>query len=435
MKPALLISALTLAAASILHADPVRVALKPIADGLTSPLSLVPLPDGAMLLVDQPGQLRVLGPDGTLRPEPVLSLTHRLSAINHGAFDERGLIDVALHPQFAKNRRIFVTYTAPRRPSAPPDWDCTLRLAEFTLPAGDPVRADASSEKVLLEVDKPFANHNSGRLAFGPDGFLYLGVGDGGNAHDQGKRPETGNGQNLQTLLGKILRLDVDHPAGGKAYSIPSDNPFADGRDGLPEIYAYGLRNPWGLSVDRGGAQELFVADVGQDLFEEVDIIQKGGNYGWSLREGFHGFSAKSPKAPPTNAPTTGARGEPLRDPILQYKHTSLKKDPEAQGISITGGYVYRGRAIPELVGRYVFGDWSRNWGVPQGVILAAARPADPATRWTLERLVVAQPEGFAAYVTGFGQDKDGELYVLTNGSNGLTPGKGRIWKLVPADR
>ncbi|MCW5557735.1 MAG: PQQ-dependent sugar dehydrogenase [Verrucomicrobiae bacterium] len=413
--------------------DPIRVALKPVAEGLTSPLSLIPLPDQGALVVDQVGYLRVLGANGVLSPEPALTLTNRLSPINHGSFDERGLIDAALHPGFAQNRRLFVTYTAPRRDSAPADWDCTLRLSEFQLPAGSPPRVDAASEKILFEVDKPYANHNSGRIVFGPDGLLYMGVGDGGNANDQGKRPETGNGQNLRTHLGKILRLDVDQPSGGRAYGIPSDNPFADGREGLPEIYAYGLRNPWGLSFDRSGSGELFAADVGQDLFEEVDIIRKGGNYGWSLREGFEGFSAKSPKTPPADAPTTGARGEPLLAPILQYNHTGLKKDPDAQGISITGGYVYRGKALPALEGRYVFGDWSRNWGVPQGVLLAATRPAASDARWTLERLEIVEPAAFAAYITGFGLDRDGELYVLTNGSNGLTPGKGRIWKLVPA--
>ncbi|MBL9173781.1 MAG: PQQ-dependent sugar dehydrogenase, partial [Verrucomicrobiales bacterium] len=371
--------------------------------------------------------------DGTLRPDPALVLTNRMSVLKHGAFDERGLLDVVLHPQFARNRRIFLSYSAPRRETAPADWDSALRVSEFLLPADGATRVDPASEKILLEIDKPYANHNSGRLAFGPDGLLYIGVGDGGNAHDQGRRPETGNGQNLRTHLGKVLRVDVDSPAQGKSYGIPKDNPFADGREALPEIYAYGLRNPWGLSFDRGGSHELFAADVGQDLLEEVDIIRKGGNYGWSLREGFEGFSAKTPKNSPTNAPTTGARGEPLLDPILHYRHASLKKDPDAQGVSIVGGHVYRGKAIPGLVGRYVFGDWSRNWGLPQGLILVATRPADGGARWTLERAQVVQPGDFAGYITGFSQDADGELYVMTNGSNGLTPGKGRVWKLVPA--
>ncbi|MFO1458742.1 MAG: PQQ-dependent sugar dehydrogenase [Verrucomicrobiota bacterium] len=433
MKPALRLAALALVAFTSAAAEPIRIALKPVASGLTSPLTVVSIPNGEALIVDQPGFLWVLQRDGTLRTDPALVLTNRMAALRHGAFDERGLLDVVLHPQFPRNRRIFVTYSAPRRETAPADWDSTLRVAEFLLPAEGAIRVDPASEKILLEIDKPYANHNSGRLAFGPDGFLYIGVGDGGNAHDQGRRPESGNGQNLRTHLGKVLRVDINAPAGGKPYGIPLDNPFADGREALPEIYAYGLRNPWGLSFDRGGTHELFAADVGQDLLEEVDILRKGGNYGWSLREGFDGFSAKTPKNSPTNSPTTGARGEPLLDPILHYRHASLKKDPEAQGVSIIGGHVYRGKAIPGLDGRYVFGDWSRNWGLPQGLILVATRPADGGARWTVERAQVVEPGDFAAYITGFSQDADGELYVLTNGSNGLTPGKGRVWKMVSA--
>ncbi|HAB16147.1 MAG TPA: PQQ-dependent sugar dehydrogenase [Verrucomicrobiota bacterium] len=413
-------------------ADSPKIALKLIAEDFTQPLAYVPLPENHALVVDQPGLVWLIAPDGTRRPEPVLNLTNKLSAINHGAFDERGLIDLALHPKFSANRRVLVTYTAPRRASAPADWDCTLRLSEFTLPAALPLRIDPASEKVILEIDKPYANHNSGRLAFGPDGLLYLSVGDGGNANDEGKRPETGNGQNLQTHLGKVLRLDVDRTEGEQRYAIPTDNPFAGSKDGLPEIYAYGLRNIWGLSFDRGGTRELFAADVGQNLLEEVDIIVKGGNYGWSLREGFSGFSAKSPNTSPTEVRRTGLRGEPLVEPILQYKHAGPKKDPEALGISITGGFIYRGRALPELVGQYVFGDWSRSWGLPQGVLLSARRPATNGERWSITPLEVVQPEKFAAYITAFGQDSEGELFVMTNGSNSLTPGKGKLWKLVP---
>ncbi len=435
MKIAAVLSLALLAGmpSTLLRAESPKVALKLVTEGLTQPLSFVSLPDGTALVVDQPGYVWLIGSDGTRRPEPVLSFTNKLSPINLGAFDERGLIDLALHPKFASNRRVFVTYTAPRRASAPEDWDCTLRLSEFTLPAGEPLRIDPASEKVLFEIDKPFANHNSGRIAMGPDGLLYLSAGDGGNANDQGKRPETGNGQNLKTHLGKVLRLDVDHPQNGRPYGIPRDNPFANGQDGLPEIYAYGLRNIWGLSFDRGGTHELFGADVGQNLFEEVDIIQKGGNYGWCLREGFGAFDPKAPNTPPASVPSKGPRGEPLIDPILQYRHPAgPKKDPEALGISITGGYVYRGKAFPELVGHYVFGDWSRNWGLPQGTLLVARRPKDNSARWTLETVEVSQPEKFGAYITGFGQDDQGELYLLTNQSNGLTPGKGKVWKLVP---
>lgn len=431
-----LISIFTLAwltASSLLSAEAVRVALQPVAEGLTQPLTYVQLPEGPALVVDQPGWVWLMEKDGTRRAEPVLNLTNRLSALNHGAFDERGVLDLALHPQFPSNRRVFVTYTAPLRPSAPEDWDCTLRISEFTLPGTTPLRIDPASEKILLEIDKPYANHNSGRLAFGPDGLLYISVGDGGNANDQGKRPETGNGQNLRSHLGKALRIDIDRAEGGRPYAIPADNPFADGREALPEIYAYGLRNIWGLTFDRGGTHELFAADVGQNLFEEVNILTKGGNYGWALREGFAAFDPKTPNKPPEVVPTTGPRGEPLVEPILQYRHTGPRRDPEALGISITGGYVYRGRALGDLAGHYVFGDWSRNWGLPQGVLLVARRPDAATSRWKIDPIEVVSPEKFAGYITGFGQDNDGELYVMTNESNGLTPGKGRVWKLVPA--
>ena len=226
--------------------------------------------------MDQPGFLWVLQRDGTLRTDPALVLTNRMAALRHGAFDERGLLDVVLHPQFPRNRRIFVTYSAPRRETAPADWDSTLRVAEFLLPAEGAIRVDPASEKILLEIDKPYANHNSGRLAFGPDGFLYIGVGDGGNAHDHcWRRPESGNGQNLRTHLGKVLRVDINAPAGGSRTASPLTIRLPTD-EALPEIYAYGLRNPWGLSFDRGSTHELFAADVGQDLLEEVDILRKG---------------------------------------------------------------------------------------------------------------------------------------------------------------
>ncbi len=442
MKLAAFIAASALCLSAVQAAT--QVSLELIADGMTSPLSLIPYAGGQKLVVDQVGYVRLLDRANRLAEEPVLTWTNRLAKISLGSFDERGLIDLALHPRFEKNRRVFITYSAPLRAGAPAGWDNTMRISELTLPAGSPPRIDPNSERVILEIDKPYNNHNSGRLTFGPDGFLYISVGDGGNGNDQGKRPETGNGQNLQTHLGKILRIDVDKPAGGKNYGIPRDNPFADGGVALPEIYAYGLRNVWGFSFDKGGRHELFAADVGQDLFEEVNIITRGGNYGWFLREGFAGFDPKSPKKSPENAPKVGARGEPLLDPILTYKHVvGGKNDPEAQGISITGGYVYRGKALKALKGQYLFADWSRNWGIGQGVLLAASRPTDRSARWNLERLeIVAGPDfagttfggqKYPGYITGIGQDRDGELYILTNGSNSLTKGKGRVWKLVPA--
>jgi glucose/arabinose dehydrogenase len=412
-------------------ADSPKIGLRLVVDGLTQPLSYSALPDGRALVVDQIGQVRLIDKEGKLAAEPVLDLTKKLSPINLGSFDERGVLCLALHPKFAINRRVFLTYTAPKRASAPADWDCTLRLSEFQLPAGEPLRVDPASEIVRLEVDKPYNNHNGGRIAFGPEGMIYMSVGDGGNANDEGNRPAIGNGQNTDTLLGKILRLDVETP---DRHSVPLDNPYIHEAGFRPEIWAYGLRNVWGMSFDRGGTHQLFAADVGQDLFEEVDIIVKGGNYGWHVREGFHPFDPKSPKSIPATGATKDARGKDFIDPIFEYRHTGPKREGEPIGISITGGYVYRGKAIPSLAGRYVFGDWSRNFGFPQGLLISATPPAAGETKWTLDSMTVAAPERWSAFIVAFGEDNDGELYVLTNQSNALVPGKGRVWKIVPAE-
>jgi hypothetical protein len=299
-------------------------------------------------------------------------------------------LGLALHPQFKSNHKFYVVYSAPLRTNAPPKWDHAERLSEFKTTGADFATADPASERVVLEIDEPDWNHNSGRLAFGPDGLLYWAVGDGGAPNDVGEvargrgHPPEGNGQKLDTLLGKVLRLDVDH---GTPYGIPKDNPYADGKKGLPEIFAYGLRNPWGISVDRGGKHDLIVVDVGQDRWEEINVIVNGGNYGWRLREGFDGFDPKNPRSAPTNAVTVGADGKPFVDPVYVYKtFRGPGTDQESYGVTITGGYVYRGKAIPALVGKYVFADWSRNMAFPDGTLLVATipPPGTGATRWTV---------------------------------------------------
>jgi glucose/arabinose dehydrogenase len=282
-----------------------------------------------------------------------------------------------------------------------------------------------------MEFDQPYFNHNGGCLEFGPDGFLYVGVGDGGNANDIGKRGPEGNGQNLMTVLGKILRIDVD---GGAPYGIPRDNPFQDPTVARPEIYAYGLRNPWRFSFDRGGSRELLAADVGQTLIEEVNVVDKGGNYGWNLLEGSLGFDPQKPTQPRAEAPTRGVRGEPLLGPAMEYKNINgYRNDPAALGISVAGGYVYRGKSIPGLQGKYVFGDWSRSWGLAQGVMLVGSR-TERAGRWRMEPLPLStHPAGhIGEYLLAFGEDTDGELYVLTNGGNTPTGRTGRIYRLTP---
>jgi len=412
---------------------PPGIGLKLLAAGFTSPTALMSLDDGSgrLLVADQIGVIYVLSKDGAKAEQPFFDVRSRLVKLNEG-FDERGLLGLALHPHFKENRKVYLTYSAPLRKGAPAEWDNTLHLSEFKVSQKDLAQVEPASERLLLEIDKPYFNHNAGCIAFGPDGYLYISVGDGGNANDEGRgHSPQGNGQDTTVLLGKILRIDVDQ---GDAYGIPSDNPFADGKKGRPEIFAYGMRNAWRISFDRGGSHELFAGDVGQTMYEEVDIILKGGNYGWNIREGFHCFNQKDPLHPQENCPKVGASGEPLLDPILEYKNINgHRKDPEARGISITGGYVYRGRALPQLQGKYVLGDWSRNFVVPDGVLFVASRPGSSAEKgWTLKPLELASPQKIGAYVVAFGQDAEGELYVLTNGRNMITGNTGKVYKLAP---
>jgi glucose/arabinose dehydrogenase len=411
------------------------LALKKVADGFTSPVLLVPLDDdsGRLLIGDQIGTVHVMAKEGARQEKLFFDVRDRLCKLNQG-FDERGILGLALHPRFKQNRKLYVYYSAPLRKEAPAGWDHTSHLSEFKVFENERDRVDPASERLLLQVDQPQFNHNCGRLVFGPDGFLYIGLGDGGNMNDVGLgHAPQGNGQDVTTLLGKILRIDVDQ---GDPYAIPSDNPFVGGH-GRPEIFAYGLRNPWGIAFDRGSARELFAADVGQESFEEINIITKGGNYGWNLREGFICFDPKKPKDPPADCPKVGADGKPLLDPILAYKNfRKYAKDPEARGTSITGGYVYRGKAFPHLVGRYVFADWSRNWVVPDGVLYVATRPASGSGPWSMEALdLTTHPNGaLRAYIVALGEDAEGELYVLTNGSNTLSGKTGKVFKLVKAE-
>ncbi len=417
------------------HAAPPPAALKLklrlMAEGFVSPSVAVSLGGkaGQMVVADQAGVARVMETDGSLREEAFLDLTSRMVKLNPG-FDERGLLGLALHPKFASNRKIYVFYSAPRRLSAPADWDHTCRVSEFQVRKENRLRVDLASERVVLEIDKPYFNHNGGSIAFGPDGYLYIAVGDGGGGNGQGKgHSPISNGQDLGTLLGKILRIDVDR---GTPYGIPRDNPFVSGQ-GKPEIFAYGLRNPYRMSFDRGGNRDLLVGDVGQTLFEEVNLVVNGGNYGWFIREGDVCFNPKDAKNPLPSCAQTGADGKTLIGPVLQYKNPNgFQKDPEAFGISVIGGFVYRGKALAKLQGAYVFGDWSRNWGIADGLFLLG-RKQGAGEKWLLEQLspVLADGGKWKGYITAFGEDADGELYVLSNASNGVVGRTGKVWKMV----
>jgi hypothetical protein len=403
------------------------VALKEVAGGFVSPTVLAPLPDGSgrLLLADQVGPIYVLGSDGKPMDKLFLDLRSKLAKLSEG-FDERGVLGLALHPKFRENRKLYIAYSAPLRPGGPTEWDHTSHISEFRA-SSDGLSVDPATERVLLQIDQPYFNHNGGRLAFGPDGFLYISVGDGGNANDRGRgHSPQGNGQDLTTLLGKILRIDVNS---GEKYGIPLDNPFVKGDKGRPEIFAYGLRNPWGLSFDRDGTHELFVADVGQNLYEEVNIVVKGGNYGWNIREGLACFDPMNPNKSPDDCPKVGANGEPLLDPILVYKNLrNFPKDPEGLGISVTGGYVYRGKA-KALEGKYVFADWSKIQIKPEGVLFAGTRGANG---WSMKPLSITSPgSSVGAYITALGQDTEGELYLLTSARSALTGQTGKVLKIV----
>ncbi|MEP0845683.1 MAG: PQQ-dependent sugar dehydrogenase [Phycisphaerae bacterium] len=387
---------------------------------------------GRLFILDQVGQIWIIDSDGTKLSEPFLDVSDRMPeiGIDFGdgvVFDERGLLGLAFHPNFNRNGLFYVFYSIPLAAGDPENFNCRNRVAEMRVSADDANRADLDSERVLLEILKPQFNHNGGQLAFGPDGMLYIGVGDGGNANDDGDGHTAGigNGQDKSTLLGKILRIDVD----GDPYDIPADNPFVDDSDARPEIYALGLRNPWRFSFDSQG--RLFVADVGQDLFEEVDIVTAGGNYGWRIREGDNCFDVNNPGTPPASCATTAADGAELISPILSYPHSA---DQQPFGISVTGGFVYRGRDIPCLIGEYVFGDWSTNFAAPDGTLFAASENA--GGDWTLRELKVsgASDGRLGRFILSFGQDADGELYVLTSENFGPIETTGVVFRVAPAE-
>ena len=438
--------ALAATATSAQAASGPAVGVRVVAGGFTSPVALVPAADGSgrRFVVDQAGTVRVLTAGGTLLAQPFLDVRSRMVPLDPG-YDERGLLGFALHPRYATNGRIFVYYSAPLRPGAPPGYDHTARISEFRVSAADPNRADPASERVLLEIDKPQFNHNGGTLAFGPrDGYLYMSIGDGGGADDVGlghvedwyAANEGGNGQDIQhNLLGDILRIDVDR---GAPYAIPAGNPFAGTpgcSDGCDETWAYGLRNPYRMSFDMGGSRDLFVGDAGQNLWEEVNIAVSGGNFGWNVKEGAHCFSTADPDASPAECPdTVGARhpraGDPLIDPVIEYQN---EHNPLGGGLghALVGGNVYRGSALPQLSGDYVFGDWSREEEEPDGSLFAA-KPRK-AGLWKLQQLQVAgRPERrLGHFVIGFGQDLAGEMYVLTSDQAGPTGTTGRVYRLV----
>jgi glucose/arabinose dehydrogenase len=404
------------------------VVLQSVASGLTEPIAMSVPNDGSnrKFIVDQTGKILILDANNLLLVTPFLDVSSKLFPIVSG--DERGLLGLAFHPNYAKNGRFFIKYNGPLGPADDPNFNCQLRISEFNVSVSDPNVADPTSERILLTVLKPQSNHNGGNIAFGPDGFLYIGFGDGGAANDVGfgHTPTIGNGQDKTTLLGKILRIDVDN---GTPYGIPADNPFVNQTPNRPEIWAYGFRNPYVFSFDAGGTHQLFVGDVGQNLFEEVDIVTRGGDYGWNIREGFHCFDPANPTIPPATCSNAGPDGTPLTDPILEYAHVDSQGKPF--GIAIIGGFVYRGSAIPGLAGNYIFGDLSTVGNSPDGSLFAAI-PQSNGT-WVFRQLNISGGTNnrLGRFVTGIGQDTQGELYLMVSRNISLTGTAGEVLKII----
>ncbi|MGH7518802.1 MAG: PQQ-dependent sugar dehydrogenase [Gemmatimonadales bacterium] len=343
------------------------LALETVSNDLVFPVDLTSPPgDPRLFVAEKGGRIRIIE-SGAVLPTPFLDLSDRVSTGG-----EQGLLGLAFDPDYATNGRFVVNYTDPAGDT---------RISAFRASA-DPDIADEASEALILGVDQPFVNHNGGQLAFGPDGYLYIGLGDGGDAGDPLE-----NAQSLTTLLGKLLRIDLD---GGAPYAIPPDNPFSAVAAARSEIWSYGLRNPWRFSFDRVTG-DLYIGDVGQNEIEEIDVSPaasgagRGANYGWDVMEGRECFE-----------PATGCDQSGLVLPAVQHDH--------GDGCSVTGGYVYRGSAIPALQGTYFYSDFCSGW-------IRSFRFAGGAATEQRE-----WPALEAGNVTSFGQDDAGELYILTAG-------------------
>lgn len=399
-----------------------------IAEGFTSPVGMAVPGDGSgrIFIADQVGRIHIITAEGLLLEEPFLDIADRLVALRQ-SYDERGLLGLAFHPEFADNGRFFVFYNAPLVTGAS-EGDSLVRVSEFHVSDNGSNTADPDSEVVLLEVVKPQFNHNGGQLAFGPDGYCYIGIGDGGGANDTGTghTPGLGNAQDTSSLLGTILRYNTD--TAGELL-VPQDNPFTDNPNVLDPIYAYGLRNPWRFAFDRGGSHRLFCGDVGQNLYEEIDIVTAGANLGWNIKEGTQCFDPDNPGSPLPECSDTGLLGEKLTDPILEYPHEAVADAPS--GLSVIGGRVYRGSELTGFFGTYIFGDWSRSAGSPDGSLFTAEETDNGS--WTLtEAAIAGEINGrLNRYLLGFGEDENGELYVLTSANSAPRGNTGQVFRLV----
>lgn len=461
-----------------------RLDVKLVAEGLVSPIDVTFAPDGSgrRFIVDQTGLVLVLTPDDKLLPTPFLDITKRV--VIQSAFDERGLLAIAFHPQFARNGRFFLHYSAAREgpnicvaqngqvPADPAG--CPLQytriVSEMKVSASDPNRADPASERVVFKKQWPGRKHNGGGLAFGPDGLLYIGLGDGGFIHGPSGDDDAfrvvpallfgdRTAQDMSQLWGKILRVDIDR---GTPYAIPADNPFV-GRSGIPpEIWAWGFRNPYRMAFDREGDRAMYVSATAETLWEATYQVKAPGNYGWADKEGTQCLVRSSAYAPPSTFSCTtdaqcpsggpqrsfcgpkgvctctgkGSMGETMHDPVIEYLNPSVedaasKLPGKGFGKASVGGQMYRGKAIPWLRGKFVQGDFALD--KLDGQLFVATEGA-PGERWTLQRAFVfdAKNPARAGFVKSIGQDAEGELYAVT-GLFTPTGVRGRVWKIIDA--
>ncbi|NNC85608.1 MAG: glucose dehydrogenase [Bacteroidia bacterium] len=362
--------------------------LQLVTESLVAPVAAASPLDGTnrLFVCEQPGRIRVIE-SGKLLSEVFLDLGEKVDKLNF-AYSEKGLIGLVFHPDYKTNGKFYVHYSSPEKRSG---INHTSVVSEFTV--SDDKNIANTDEKIILTLGQPESNHNGGPIVFGPDGYLYISFGDGGGAGD--KHGTIGNGQDLNTWLGKIIRIDVDR---NKPFAIPDDNPFI-GQNAKPEIFAYGLRNPWGMSFDKDNGT-FFAADVGQNKFEEINIIEKGGNYGWRIMEANHCYN-----------PSENCNEQGLVLPINEYDHDT--------GISVAGGYVYRGDKIESLKGQYIFGDWT-------GKIFSLKKINN---NWL--RHNVTTNTRIKGYLNAFGEDEEGNIYVLTQNIIGPKSKSGKVYKIT----